>query len=216
MDQHQQYYNQRAKEYENIYQKPERQFDLEGLHIFLQEELKGANILEIACGTGYWTETISKISQSVHACDYNESVLEIAKEKTYGPAPVTFEQLDFWKLQKPAKPYDIVIGGFIWSHILLENLPALINLLRQQISKNGKLIFFDNKYIKGSSTPISRTDKFHNTYQMRKLLNGKEYEVVKNFPEHVDVLPLLIQMDLGVRWITFEYYWGIIIQEIVI
>ncbi len=133
MNQHKQYYHQRAKEYEKVYQKPERQFDLQGMQIFLQEEAKGANVLEIACGTGYWTETLSKVCKSVHACDYNESVLAIAKEKKYGPASVTFEQVDLWKLQKPVKPYDIVIGGFIWSHILVEKLPVFINLLRQQI-----------------------------------------------------------------------------------
>ena len=44
----------------------------------------------------------------------------------------------------------------------------------------------------------------------------KKCEVVKNFPEHLEVLPLVIQLGLGVRWITFEYYWGIIIEEIVI
>jgi len=191
MNKTQQYYHQRAKEYEQVYEKPERQKDLDFLHILLQEEVANADVLEIACGTGYWTETIAKTSKSVHACDYNESVLAIAKTKTYGPAQVTFQPLDLWTLQKPAERYDIVLGG-------------------------GSLIFLDNNYIEGSSTPISRTDKLDNTYQIRTLANGEQYEIIKNFPEHLELASILIQMDLGLTWMNMEYYWRAVIKELVI
>ena len=216
MDKTQEYYHQRAKEYEQVYAKPERQSELKGLHIMIQEEVANADVLEIACGTGYWTETLAKTSKSVHACDYNESVLEIARVKTYDPARVTFQQLDFWTLQKPAKRYDIVFGGFIWSHISLEKLPAFLTLLRQQIKPGGSLIFLDNNYIEGSSTPISKTDKLDNTYQIRTLANGKQYEIIKNFPEHLELASVLLQMDLDLEWWSMEYYWGAVIKELVI
>ena len=157
MDKTQKYYQQRAKEYEKVYEKPERQEDLEFLHILIQEEVANADVLEIACGTGYWTKTLAKTSKSVHACDYNEAVLEIAKAKTYAPAPVTFEQLDIWTLQKPTEPYDIVFGGFIWSHISLEKIPVFLKILRQQIKPGGSIIFLDNNYIEGSSTCLLYT-----------------------------------------------------------
>jgi ubiquinone/menaquinone biosynthesis C-methylase UbiE len=53
------YYRDRANEYEQIYSKPERQNDLKRIGSILHEEFFGKTVLEIACGTGYWTELFS-------------------------------------------------------------------------------------------------------------------------------------------------------------
>ena len=53
------YYAQRAHECEQVYEKPERQPDLHQLRIWLRDALAGYRILEIACGTGYWTEAVA-------------------------------------------------------------------------------------------------------------------------------------------------------------
>ena len=44
------------------------------------------------------------------------------------------------------------------------------------------MVFFDNCYVEGSSTPLSRTDAAGNTYQSRRLDDGSTHEVLKNFP----------------------------------
>lgn len=53
------YYKDRAKEYEKKYSKPERQEDLKSIATILQEIFADKQVLEIACGTGYWTEKIA-------------------------------------------------------------------------------------------------------------------------------------------------------------
>ncbi len=213
MNQQKQYYHQRAKEYEQVYKKPERQEDLKKLHTYVQEQAVGKKIVEIACGTGYWTKTLAESGKTMHACDYNKAVLEIAKEKKYGTTPVTFQQIDVWKLQPPKTLYDLVFGGFIWSHILKERLPDFIKLLWKQVHKNGSLLMIDNRYVEGSSTPIARTDEMGNTYQMRRLANGDEFEVLKNFPEQKEVYGALKEMGLTIEWIDLEYYWVLKINE---
>ncbi len=50
------YYAKRASEYERIYQKPERQEDLRQLQATVAGSFVGLDLLEIACGTGYWTQ----------------------------------------------------------------------------------------------------------------------------------------------------------------
>ncbi|PIF90927.1 hypothetical protein CLU86_1824 [Acidovorax sp. 62] len=52
----QDYYAARAKEYDQIYAKPTRQADLRQMEAWLPTVLAGRNVLEIACGTGYWTQ----------------------------------------------------------------------------------------------------------------------------------------------------------------
>ncbi len=54
------YYAKRASEYERIYEKPERQNDLEILRNLFRKTLAGRNVLEIACGTGYWTQVVAQ------------------------------------------------------------------------------------------------------------------------------------------------------------
>jgi ubiquinone/menaquinone biosynthesis C-methylase UbiE len=49
------YYAARAPEYDSIYAKPERQADLRLIEAWLAEQCAGKQVLEVACGTGYWT-----------------------------------------------------------------------------------------------------------------------------------------------------------------
>ena len=63
------YYRRRAGEYEAFYAKPERQADLLLLKKKIAEILKRARVLEIACGTGYWTTVIASAAESVTATD---------------------------------------------------------------------------------------------------------------------------------------------------
>ncbi len=201
------YYEKRAKEYELIYQKPERQSDLTQLHDYLKTAFENKKVLEIACGTGYWTKTIAETCSFILATDINASVLAIAKTKNYDSGLVEFEELDFWLLENENNTYDSVFGGFIWSHILKKNLPRFLTILQNQLIANGELIFIDNKYVEGSNTPIARTDADGNTYQIRKLENGTEYEVLKNFPTMDEVKDLIRDMNLEMKWMELDYYW---------
>lgn len=75
------YYSERAGEYEEIYQKPERQDDLNKLKRILKEIFRDKSVYEIACGTGYWTRVISNTAKIIRASDINGPVLEIARSK---------------------------------------------------------------------------------------------------------------------------------------
>ncbi len=93
------YYSHRANEYEQIYAKPERQNDLHRIRSFIRKSLLNHSVLEIACGTGYWTKIISDVADSVVATDASLQVLEIARKKEYRKHNVNFihqrvEQLD--------------------------------------------------------------------------------------------------------------------------
>lgn len=76
------YYARRAQEYERIYAKPERQEDLRTLRSIVEETFRGKHVLEIACGTGYWTEILARSARTVTAVDINEVVLDIARTKS--------------------------------------------------------------------------------------------------------------------------------------
>ncbi len=61
------YYAARAAEYERIYDKSERQADLARLRHLIPSYFVGRSVLEIACGTGYWTQFIAPAARKVTA-----------------------------------------------------------------------------------------------------------------------------------------------------
>jgi len=201
------YYKRRAKEYELVYQKPERQKDLVLIKKYLGKQFINKSIVEIACGTGYWTKILSQPAKSIIASDINKEVLEIAKKKNYPKANVSFEIKDINNLKKPTANFEGLFGGFIWSHIFIEQLSDFLTKVSNQVGKKADIIFLDNKFVEGSSTSINRMDEFGNSYQKRKLTSGEEFEVIKNFPIRNEIENLSGTIGLDFEWIEFEYYW---------
>ena len=208
-----QYYQKRAKEYEQIYQKPERQADLQQLKTILANSFHNKAILEIACGTGYWTQFLATKSNSILATDINKEVLELAQQKKYGPAQVEFMQMDFWQLTTPEIPFEACFGGFIWSHVLQQDLKVFTETILGQVEVGSQLIFIDNKFVEGNSTPIGRTDTAGNTYQNRTLQSGETFEVIKNFPNEVEVEKLLVGKVTAIKWVELAYYWVLTFEK---
>jgi demethylmenaquinone methyltransferase/2-methoxy-6-polyprenyl-1,4-benzoquinol methylase len=201
-----QYYSERAKEYEQIYQKPERQEDLKKLRIILKDLFSAKSVFEIACGTGYWTQFISETAKSIFAVDINETVIEIARSKKY-QSPATFEMVDILNLSNINEKFDSGFAGFIWSHIPKQELDVFFSGFISNISPGGLVVFIDNQYVDGSSTPIESKDDYGNTYQIRNLSNGSNYKVMKNFPADKEILDVIDQIGSDIEIERLKYFW---------
>ncbi|HEX7879539.1 MAG TPA: hypothetical protein VF720_09020, partial [Candidatus Eisenbacteria bacterium] len=70
-----------------------------------------------------------------------------------------------------------------------------------------RVIFADNRFAEASSTPISRRDDFGNTWQRRRLEDGSEFEIVKNFPTPEELSAVTRTHRTGVTIRLFDYYW---------
>lgn len=209
MSELQEYYRQRAEEYEQVYQKPERQNDLKNLRKWLPHQLLGLDLLEIACGTGYWTNILAPSTQRITAIDVNEEVLSIARNKTGMGGNVSFLQQDLWQLKDSLDTFGGLFGGFIWSHIPREELTRFAMLCAGRIISGGKMVFVDNRFIPGNSTPIYREDDAGNTYQLRTLQSGKTFEVLKNYPQQEEFQVVLADFCSQITWRKFDYYWAL-------
>jgi demethylmenaquinone methyltransferase/2-methoxy-6-polyprenyl-1,4-benzoquinol methylase len=207
------YYRERAREYEQVYSKPERQHDLAEAAAVLQTSFAGKTVFEIACGTGYWTKQIAAKASSVFATDINDTVLEIARHKAYENNNVLFEQADFNHYQ-PSLKYEALFGGFIWSHIPVQELRDFLINLNRFVLTGGRVVFMDNNYVAGSSTPIHRTDEYGNTYHLRKLENGSAHLVCKNFPSESFIREQLQRIARTIQFIHLEYFWILIYEPL--
>ena len=77
------YYTARAPEYDHVYRKPERQHDLREIERWLPATLGSRAILEVACGTGYWTQFLAPVASELVALDASATVLRIARDRVH-------------------------------------------------------------------------------------------------------------------------------------
>lgn len=201
------YYSKRASEYEQIYAKPERQDELEWLRARIPSLFPRRIVLEVACGTGYWTQFIARTAAKVHACDINDSVLEIAREKPIARGRVHFFKADAITLEGVAPGCDAAFAGFWWSHVKKSDLARFVQNLATHVEPGSLVAVLDNQYAEGSSTAVTRRDAEGNTYQMRRLANGEEHEVLKNFPTPAELAEAVRPVAREAHLETLAYYW---------
>jgi demethylmenaquinone methyltransferase/2-methoxy-6-polyprenyl-1,4-benzoquinol methylase len=70
----------------------------------------------------------------------------------------------------------------------------------------------DNNYAEGSSTAISRRDAEGNSYQKRRLANGEEYEVLKNFPGGEELAEVVRPVAREAQLENLAYYWLLVFR----
>ncbi len=201
------YYAKRASEYEQVYEKAERQDELEWLRRRIPVLFGGRTVLEVACGTGYWTQLIAKTAKKVYACDINEAVLEIARDKPIAKGRVEFFRADAVSLEGVDERCDAAFAGFWWSHVKKSGIERFVANLATRLAPGSIVAILDNTYVEGSSTAILRRDAEGNTYQKRKVLSGEEYEVLKNFPTADELREAVAPVAREAHLESLHYYW---------
>lgn len=197
------YYRRRAGEYEKIYAWPERQADLAILEKTIPERLKGRSVIEVACGTGYWTERISRTAKRIVATDVAPEPMAIARSKTYS-CPVELRSADAYLLPDSLGSFDAAFAGFWWSHVPLSRRQAFLDSLHARLAPGSRVVLFDNRYVEGAMHPIAETDAEGNTYQRRRLEDGSENRVLKNFPSEEELRACFTRK---LDYLALRYYW---------
>ncbi len=202
------YYAKRAAYYERVYHKPERQSDLRAMETWLHEPFTGRHVLEIACGTGWWTPHGAKACASWLATDLSSETMAVAQSKTMPPGKVAFEVVDAYDLKAlGARTFDAAFSGCWWSHIPLQRLDAWLNLLHHRLRPGARVVHLDNSFVQTSNLPIHRRDDHGNTYQMRCLDDSSTHEVVKNFPAPEEAFSRLGPRARNPQWVNYTHYW---------
>ncbi len=212
------YYARRAATYERVYHKPERQADLRAMEAALAAPFAGRQVLEVACGTGWWTPHGARDAASWLATDLNPETMALARAKVL-PACVSFATVDAYSMaelgDRPfdaaasggAPSFDGAFAGCWWSHVPLQRLPAWLATLHARLLPGARVVMLDNSYVQVSSTPLTRTDEHGNTYQNRVLDDGSVHEVLKNFPTSEQAIGMLGPRAVRPQWTAYEHYW---------
>ncbi len=201
------YYARRAAEYERVYRKPERQADLHAIAAWLPQRFAGREVLEVACGTGWWTPHGARDAKAWLATDVNPETLAVARTKAL-PACVGFAEVDAYSLHGlHGRRFDAAFAGCWWSHVPRAQLSGWLDLLHAQLRPGARVVFLDNAFVPGNSTPLSRRDADGNSFQQRRLDDGSVHEVLKNYPTPDEVIAALGPRAQAPQWIQHAYYW---------
>jgi SAM-dependent methyltransferase len=192
------------------YRKPERQADLAVLHQRVPEVLGGHRVLELACGTGYWTRRIAGAAASVLATDIDPRIIDVARTGDWAGKEVAFAVADAFDpapaIGKGAS-FSACFAGLWWSHIKRQDQAAYLERLRGLLGKDALLVLLDSVHVEGSSLPIARTDLEGNTFQIHTLSDGRRPEIIKNFPTDSALRKKLAASVKDIRIARLEHFW---------
>src|SRR5690349_16780781 len=112
------YYAKRAKEYESIYNRkiPIRLREQKSLALDIQKSFKNKYVLEVACGTGYWTKYLSKAAKKILSTDLNQEMLDIASSRLKGDS-IQFQIADAYDLPVSAPKFNGAMANCWFSHV---------------------------------------------------------------------------------------------------
>lgn len=211
-DQTIEYYQKRAGEYEKIYFRdvPPRQAELRRLYDLSRRVMAGRKVLDLACGTGFWTEFISEQAKLIVGVDINSGTLAEAQKKRYRNQ-AEFVLADFNRLPFAPDSFDALLATFILSHVKRQDIGGLKEHLRPVIRPGSPIYLCDNNLIT-EIVPVLDWDEGHiNSYVNRRLENGEQYRILKNYYDRQELVDIMASWG-RLETIIFEtYYWAIVL-----
>jgi len=202
-----QFYAKSASNHDRIYDRPERQGDLERMRGQVAEVLRGHTVLELACGTGYWTRILAEVADQVVATDINPEMVAMARLRALPADKVALRVADAYDLPADIGDFTAVFIGFWWSHVKREEQEKFLAQLKAKVGKDMFIVLLDDAYVEGSSDTVARTDLEGNTYQIRVAPDGERYEIPKTYPSDSALRKKLASSVREIKIVRLEYYW---------
>lgn len=200
------YYRASAPSYDGVYRKPERQADLRRIEASVSAEFAGRRVLDVACGTGYWTQFIAPFAAHVTGVDAASEMLARARTRVTS-ANARFVAGDAYALAPDLGAFDGAFAGFFLSHVPKAKLRSFVAQLNSRLLPGARAMFVDNRFVGGSSSPIDGLDAGGNTYQVRRLADGTAHRVLKNFLTENELRSSVDDIGRDIELNQLQYFW---------
>jgi SAM-dependent methyltransferase len=171
-----QYYSRRAREYEQIYQRddPVRQGEQDESVEAMRKALRERGVLEVACGTGYWTAILAEVAQHVVAIDSAREMLAIAREKGLPPKRVEFREGDAYALESVPGSFDAGMVNFWFSHVPKARIDEFLQGFHVRLGPGAIVFMADNVYVPGIGGELVTRPGIEDTFKLRELSDGAQ------------------------------------------
>jgi 2-polyprenyl-3-methyl-5-hydroxy-6-metoxy-1,4-benzoquinol methylase len=163
------------------------------------------SVLEIACGTGLWTEALARWADTVTAIDAAPEMVAIARDRVR-LASVSFEVADVFSWD-PGTPFDVIFFSAWLSHVPASRFGQFWQLLGRWLAGNGQVLFIDEHVDeRGKETYVAGRDEVIE----RKLRDGSTFRVIKNFvdPQELELRLRRLGWDSTIRRDGSDWVYG--------
>ncbi|MGH2458769.1 MAG: class I SAM-dependent methyltransferase [Chloroflexota bacterium] len=165
-------------------------------------------VLELAGGTGLWTERLARTAARLTVVDASSETLEINRARV-GDARIRYVETDIFSW-RPDERYDVVFFGFWLSHVPPERFASFWSMVRSSLAPGGRVFFVDSAYNESTTAVDHRLDGPEALTATRRLNDGREFHIVKIFYRPNDLAARL--GDLGwsftVKLTTGNFIYG--------
>lgn len=184
------YYRARAHEYDDWFfrrgrydrgeQLNQRWFDqVEQVQRALDEFRPAGRVLELACGTGLWTERLLDHAQYITAIDASPEMLALNHQRLRSNR-VRYVHADLFHW-RPVEQYNVVFFAFWLSHVPPRRFKRFWELVRLALEPDGRVFFIDSLYEPTSTARDHKLGGPDDTIASRRLSDGRTYQIVKVF-----------------------------------
>lgn len=167
-------------------------------------------VLEFAGGTGFWTEKLRNLADTVTVVDASPEMLALNRARV-GTDRVRQIQADIFQY-RPDRAYDIVFFGFWLSHVPPDRFVEFWNLVRASLAPGGRVFFVDSRFNQESTARDQRLDRPDDTTSLRRINDGREFRIVKIFYRPDDLTARLAALGWTAEVTTtashFVYGWA--------
>ncbi len=130
-------------------------------------------VLEIACGTGLWTEHLLKYADSITAVDTSKEMIALNKKRLNSSRVNYIESSIFeWS---PIETYDSIFFSFWLSHVPHSHFTEFWKLISKALKPDGRVVFIDSRYSESSTAVDHQLPEPDATIQTRRLNDGQEF-----------------------------------------
>lgn len=200
------YYAARAPYYDDVYLKPERREDIAFLSAHLPSRVAGRATLEVACGTGFWTQFLATTTRSLLATDATPEPLALARGRPNAER-VVFRIADAYALPADLGQFEAAFAGLWFSHVPVEARDSFLRSLHARLLPGARVILIDNSTVQCAELPIVERDAHGNTYQRRQLKDGSIHRVLKNFPTEAELGNLVAPVAASCSYRELDNFW---------
>lgn len=204
-----QYYSSRVKEYDSIYFRNDdtRQDEQNKIKELMKTLFAHKNVLEIACGTGYWTEVITETANTVTATDISDEMLAECMSRLSLNDNVRFDKADAFSLDNLRDGFNAGCANFWFSHIPKSKIDGFLESLNRKLGSGAMVFMADNMYIPGIGGELVAKPDEKDTYKIRELSNGEKYEVLKNYYNEDDLRSLFTKYSKNLNIVIGRCFW---------
>jgi demethylmenaquinone methyltransferase/2-methoxy-6-polyprenyl-1,4-benzoquinol methylase len=173
--------------------------------------LDGAQILELAPGTGLWTRLLCPRAQSIVAVDASPEMVELNRERLGACASKVTYVIDDLFSYTPTERFDAVVFAFWISHVPEQKLPAFAAMVASTCRPGSHVVFVDGLRQDTSTAVEHRLPEEGQELMVRKLDDGRQFTIVKSFRSaaHLEGVFAEVGISMRVRETATYFQYGV-------